>query len=151
MSATSKSIKYRPLMLTNYLCLLTMNICFYFVTGNVTRHHIFDIVGIIAFAGVVITFQYLYIRSGLWKLIHSKAIDLDERELQITHQALAKSYAWFTVICLAIMLIHAVLFRFLPDINLVITVPLVVSLIYLAHTLPAAVLAWTEPEKLHAD
>jgi len=128
----------------NYLCLLVMNICFYFVTGNSNQHYIFDIIGISAFAGVVVTFYYVYIRTGLWKLVHSRTDDLDERELQITHEALAISYAWFTVICLVIMFIHAVLFRFLPDVNFIITVPLVVSLIYLAHTLPAAFLVWNK-------
>jgi len=42
------------------------------------------------------------------------------------------------------MMAHAVLFSLVPDLDFAITMPLVASLIYLAHTLPGTVLAWTE-------
>ena len=123
-----------------------MNVCFYLVSENVDASHLVDAVGIGALVLVGITFRRVHKKTGLWKLTHTKTDSLDERQLQITHNALSQSYSWFTVICLVIMLVHAVFYRLVPGLNLVITVPLVGSLIYLAHTLPGSILAWTETE-----
>jgi peptidoglycan/LPS O-acetylase OafA/YrhL len=130
----------------NYLFLLIMNVCFYLVSEKVDMTHMVDAVGIGALVLVAITFRRLHKKTGLWKLTHAKTDQLDERQVQITHRALSQSYGWFTVICLVIMLVHAVLYRLVPGLNFVITVPLVGSLIYLAHTLPGSILAWTETE-----
>ncbi len=133
-------------LVVNYLCLFIMNVCFYFVYQQEGMNHLLDAVGIGAFALVAITFVRVHYRTGLWKLIHTKTAALDERQLQITHGALSRSYGWFAVICLVIMLVHAVVYRLALGVGFVITVPLVTSLIYLAHTLPASILAWTEME-----
>jgi hypothetical protein len=93
---------------------------------------------------VVLISLRLHGKTGLWKLTHARAESLDERELQLTHTALAHSYAWFTVVCLLLVLAHAVMYRLLPGAGFFISVPLAGSLIYLAHTLPGAVLAWRE-------
>ena len=132
--------------MVNYLCLLIMNAGFYIVDMNEDATHAVDVVGIAAFIVVVITFIPLHAKTGLWKLTHAKTENLDERQVQITHVALSQAYGWFTVICLVIMIGHALLFRFLPFLGVGITVPLVVSLFYLAHTLPGSILAWTETE-----
>ena len=133
-------------MVVNYLCLLIMNMCFYWVVEQSDASHVVDAVGLAALGVVVVTFIRVHARTGLWKLTHAKAETLDERQLQMTHQALGRSYAWFTVICLVIMLTHAAVYRLVPGLNFIITMPLVGSLIYLAHTLPGAILAWTETE-----
>jgi hypothetical protein len=133
-------------MAANYSLLLIMNLCFYMVIEERDTTHWVDAVGIASLLAVAITFVRLHGRSGLWRLTHAKTDTLDERQVQVTHLALRHAYGWFTVICLAIMLVHAVLYRLVPGLDLVITVPLAVSLIYLAHTLPGSVLAWTEME-----
>ena len=132
--------------MVNYLCLVIMNVCFYFVWIYRDITHAVDAAGIGALIVVVITFILVHWRTGLWQLTHSKSDALDERQLEITHNALKQSYSWFAVICLAIMLTHAVVYRLAPGLDFALSVPLVVSLIYLAHTLPGSVLAWTETE-----
>ena len=146
MNHETSRAKRRSWVIVNYLCLLIMNMCFYFMSQRSDMTQWVDVVGIAALIVVVISFIRAHTKTGLWKLVHAKTDTLDERQLQITHNALSQSYSWFTVICLLIMLVHAVLYRLVPGLNLVITVPLVGSLIYLAHTLPGSVLAWTETE-----
>ncbi|MHC4814635.1 MAG: hypothetical protein ACYTKC_01880 [Planctomycetota bacterium] len=138
--------KRRGTVVINYLCLVMMNVCYYFVWAYKDMTHVVDVVGIGALVVVGITFIRAHWKTGLWRLTHAKADALDERQLQITHTALSRSYAWFAVICLVIMLTHAVVYRLVPGLDFALSVPLVVSLIYLAHTLPGSVLAWTETE-----
>jgi len=92
---------------------------------------------------VVISFILVHLKTGLWKMIHMKSEDLDERELQVAHEALRHSYAWFTVITLGLVLVNILAaeagFGYIDSV-------LVVSLIYLAHTLPSSILAWTQRE-----
>ncbi len=142
MAALSKTTR-KTLVIVNYVFLVIMNGCFYLVSGNPDMTHLVDAVGLTALILVFITFFPLHWKTGFWKLTHARTAELDERELQLTHTALRYAYAWFTVTCLMIVLAHALLFR-LVDTSFVITVPLAGSLIYLAHTLPGSVLAWTE-------
>jgi hypothetical protein len=138
--------KRRIVVVLNYLCLIIMNVCFYFVYLDKDMSHAVDAVGLGALVLVVLTFIGVHTKTGLWKLTHAKTSALDERELQITHNALNLSYGLFTVISLAIILTHAVLYRLLQESGFVISVPLAGSLIYLAHTLPGSILAWTEKQ-----
>lgn len=134
----------RRLIVINYAALLLMNICFYLVTEYTAGNRIFDIIGLSAVIVIVITFVPVHLRTGFWRQVHAGAELLDERQLQVTHRSVAIAYAWFTVICLAIMLTNALLAHFISGMRFIITVPLVGSLIYLAHTLPSSILAWTE-------
>ncbi|MBU8870588.1 MAG: hypothetical protein KOO60_06980 [Gemmatimonadales bacterium] len=136
----------RGLVTANYLSLLIVNVCFVFVYQQRGASHLIDAAGITAFIFVIATFIPAHVQSGLWKLTHTATGMLDERELQITHNSLSRAYSGFTVICLAIMMVHAVLYGLVPSLDFVISMPLVSSLIYLAHTLPGSILAWTERE-----
>ena len=136
----------RTLVAVNFAALLLMNIAFYLVTIGKNASHLIDAVGIACLAIVAITFRTVHWKTGIWKLTHSKSSVLDERELSLTHRALSESYAWFTVICLAIMLVQSLVSRLSICPTFTITVPLVVSLIYLAHTLPGSIIAWTESD-----
>ncbi|HPQ40149.1 MAG TPA: hypothetical protein PLV45_07215 [bacterium] len=134
----------RRLVIINYTALLLMNVCFYLVTEYSIDHHVFDVIGLGSIIITIITFVPVHIRTGFWKQVHSDAESLDERQLQVTHQSVAQSYAWFTVICLIIILADALMARFTSGFRFIITVPLGGSLIYLAHSLPSSILAWTE-------
>ena len=146
MKPDSARQRRRSLVTVNYLFLVVMNVCFYVVYHYRDMTHLVDVLGLSALALVALTFYRVHAKSGLWKLTHSCTDDLDERELQQVHTALRYAYSIFTVLCLLILLAHAVLFRLVPTVTFVITVPLVGSLIYLAHTLPGSILAWTESE-----
>jgi hypothetical protein len=130
----------------NYFCLIVLNVFFYIAYLQSGCSHLVDLIGLSALAVTILTFIRVHLKTGLWRLTHSQSDRLDERELQITHDALSRCYGWFAVICLVIMLTHAVLDRLDWGPDFVITVPLVVSLMYLAHTLPGSFLAWSESE-----
>ncbi len=139
MNIESSIAKRSNIVLINYLCLTVMNVCFYFVWVYKDITHIIDAVGISALIVVVITFILVHWRTGFWHLTHAKASMLDERQLQITHNALRYSYSWFTVICLVIMMTHALVYRLVPGYGFALSMPLVASLIYLVHTLPGSI------------
>ena len=91
----------------------------------------------------LVSFLMLHVSTGLWRLAHSRADKLDERQIQVTHGALSRSYEIFTVICLLVMLFNAVIGDrgyYLFD------AVLPVSLLYFAHSLPSSVVAWKERE-----
>jgi len=136
----------RTLVAVNYAALLLMNIAFYLVTIGKNVSHIIDVVGIACLLTVGITFRTVHLKTGIWKLTHSKSSALDERELSLTHRALSESYAWFTIICLGIMLAQSFASRLSICPAFTLTIPLVVSLIYLAHTLPGSIISWTESD-----
>ena len=146
MTTGNSNPRRRGTVAVNYLSLVLMNVCFYFVWVRADMPLIVHAAVIGAFIVVVVTFILAYWRTGLWQLTHANSDVLDERELEITHDALSRSYSWFSVICLAIMMTHAVAYKMIPGLGFALSVPLVASLIYLAHTLPGAVLAWTETE-----
>lgn len=129
-------------VIVNYLCVAA--IALLVQTGDVVTWSIpLRLVGILAALVVgLITFIRVYWRTGLWKLAHASFKKLDERQVQVMYDSLSHSYAVFTIVCLVIVYLNALVERG--------PVPIVVagSLLYLAHTLPAAVVAWTEKEVL---
>ncbi|MBN1885124.1 MAG: hypothetical protein JW876_06335 [Candidatus Krumholzibacteriota bacterium] len=95
------------------------------------------------------SFVSLYGRTGLWRLVHAPGDRLDEREVQLTREALRYAYAVFTVIALVYLLLANIVSRFPllsfePKTRGSLGMIAVMGLLYLAHTLPAAVIAWRE-------
>jgi len=101
--------------------------------------NIFITTEIIAFIIFLISFSLTYLKTGLWRFTHKPLKTLDERELALTSKSLRYAYVIFTVIVLILLLSLAI---FSAKIDIV----LVVSLILLAHLLPASVIAWTEKD-----
>ena len=127
----------------NYAALLLMNIAFYFVYIGKNASHIYDAIGLISIIVVGVTFRSIHCKTGIWKLTHTKSKELDERELSLTHWALSQSYAWFAIICLVIMFAFSLSSRMNICPQYTISIPLVASLIYLSHTLPGSIIAWS--------
>lgn len=136
-------MKTRKLVALNYGALLLLNVMFY-LAWITDPSKIVDVVGMLCIPVVGLTFRPLFLKSGIWKLTHAKQDDLDEREIKVTQSALSESYGWFSVICLLIMLVQSIVSRMNICPKFTITVPLVASLIYFAHTLPGAFIAWRE-------
>lgn len=104
------------------------------------------VVTLLLVAVVVVTFIQTQVRTRLWNFVHARADRLDERELEVTHEALRRAYAIFTVTTLLLLLFFEVFF-FARDAMMprdLIRISFV-FLLYLAHTLPAAVIAWSAP------
>jgi hypothetical protein len=90
----------------------------------------------------LITFTRVFWRTRLWKITHAGFKGLDERQVQVVYGAIRNSYWIFAVVCLVILYVNAVLEKgHIP-------VLVAAAVLYLAHTLPAAAVAWTEKEIL---
>lgn len=138
-----KSQKARQLgVVVNYASLLFFLVLYY--AGFIGSWSIAIITGVFVFLGVACaSFVLVHISTGLWSLAHASTERLDERQIQITHGALGRSYALFSVICLFVMLFNAVTgYRG----HYMFDAVLPVSLLYFAHTLPSSVIAWKERE-----
>jgi hypothetical protein len=98
-----------------------------------------------ALALLVATFIGVYWRTRLWHLTHSSISRLDERQVGVVYESLRLSYTVFSLLCLVVLYVNAVAARG-P-----ISVLVAGGLLYLAHTLPAAFVAWTETEVLVSE
>ena len=131
----------RLLIAVNYLCVVL-----FLVLYAVGKYLGWSLPVAIALAAVVVillvSFILAHIKTHLWRLAHTKVENLDERQIQITHESLRYSYGIFTVISLAILLIISVISG--DDDSMLILI--FASLLYLAHTLPSSIIAWTERE-----
>ena len=102
-----------------------------------------NLVGILAAVAVlVVTFIGGFWRTGLWRLAHASFDNLDERQALVMYESLRRSYTVFALLCIVVLYVNAVAEQG--------HIPILVAagLLYLAHTLPAAVVAWTEKEVL---
>lgn len=79
-----------------------------------------------------------FIITKFWKMVHASSKDLDERETQVVLNAVRYAYAIFAIICLIIIYAFAITEKQPID------VLLAGGLLYLAHTLPAAIVGWKE-------
>ena len=100
----------------------------------------------------LVSFIIIYVKTRLWRFVHTKVDKLDERELQLTHESLRYAYAIFSVICLSYILVSSLLAPRLavnvltPDDYPSFGLIMMWVLLYLAHILPASIIAWTEKE-----
>lgn len=121
----------------NYTSLIAALIVFY--TG---KHLQWPVSLMILVLGAVAAFGYSFIRAfmrtGFWKMVHTAGRDLDEREMHVVLTALRYSYSAFTVLCLILIYAFAIAESRPMD------VILAGGLLYLAHTLPATIIGWTE-------
>lgn len=129
-------------VVVNYLCVVA--IVFLVHVGDIldwdVRLRLIGIAGTSALG--IVTFVRIYWRTRLWQLAHASFAKLDERQIQVMYESLRRSYQIFALLCLVVVYVNAVAERG--------HVPILVagSILYGAHTLPAAVLAWTEKEIL---
>ncbi len=133
-----KSIN-KSAVVINYVSVILMLVIFNAVHW-LGLNKIFLIVEFIPLIAIIISFNFAFKRSGLWKLVHRSQKKLDERELQLVYKAVKYSYTMFVIISLALILLFAVV-EGRPIDMLMAT-----SLIYLAHTLPAAVITFSGEE-----
>jgi hypothetical protein len=92
------------------------------------------------------SFYIIHIKSDIWKLTHKRTAQLDERELKLTQEALSKSYSLFTLICL--LAFYLILLAYKDPLNYSFAsfksqlALFAFLMIYVAHTLPGAFIAW---------
>ena len=119
-------------VLMNYLSLVFIVITFQYMR-NIEWSWMFVTSEVFFIVLFIISFYYSYAKTGTWSFVHRSLEKLDERELKILGKTSKLSYAIFTLVALAVMLILSVTEW---SINIVFTV----ALIYFAHILPASIL-----------
>jgi len=132
------SNKRNPIFI-NYFSVLMLLVIFYAVQ-MLDLNKLFICIEIIPITAIIISFNSAFKKNGLWKLVHTKPKKLDEREIQIVFRAVRISYSIFVILCLVLILLFAVAEGKPID------VLLTACLIYLAHTLPAAIIGWNGEE-----
>ena len=129
----------RSAVVINYISLILILVIFYAVQW-LGLNKLFIIIEILPLIAIIISFNFAFSKSGLWKLVHRSQKKMDEKELQIVYKAIKFSYSIFVIISLVLILLFAVA-EGRPIDTL-----LAASLIYLAHTLPAAVITFSGEE-----
>ncbi len=111
----------------------------FFFTGKYFQWPVYQIIIEIGFIAIFLfSFLKAFVKTKFWSMVHSSSKNLDEREMQVVLSALKYAYSIFTIICLVIIYGFATI-GFHP-----IDVVLAGGLLYLAHTLPAAIVGWNE-------
>lgn len=141
----SKSAR-RAGVVINYGCLVAVIAMFY-----VGKHDGWSMALSVGSAavllGVLVSFIIIHIKTKLWELVHTKHDNLDERQIQVTHESLRYSYSIFTIIILVALLAIALTSgrsNLFTDHSMLMVI--FAGLLYLAHTLPSSIIAWTEKE-----
>lgn len=131
--------KRRKMIIINYLSLIIFLVIYYL--GKYFNWPKPLVVGEIISIIILISSFYLgFIRTKLWKFVHVSENKLDERQILINLKALKYSYSIFVIICLLIIYSFAIADQGPLD------VLIAFCLLYLAHTLPAAICGWMEKE-----
>ena len=141
MSESLSMSKRRVLAIINYVCLFLLVILFY-----IGKYHGWGFI-IIAGLGATLlvnlaTFRILHLKTKLWKQVHSNADQLDERQMIRTLESVKLSYIIFSFLSLLVIFYISLMAGKHDSMIMLIYV----SLLYLAHTLPSSILAWTERE-----
>jgi len=114
-------------------------IVFFFYLGKIQEKPIVFFIGA-GFTVIVTIFSFIkvFVKTGLWKMVHSGNTELDEREMQVVLKALKYSYSVFVIFILLLIYGFALFNR--EPINII----LAACLLYIAHILPAIIIGWTE-------
>jgi hypothetical protein len=124
-------------VIVNYASLVAALVFFY--TGRYYQWSVTFISLTSVFATLfVISFIQAFIKTRFWKMVHTSYNNLDEREKQVVLNSLRYSYSIFAILCIVIMYVFAVV-NIRPF-----DVLLAATMLYLAHTLPGAIVGWRE-------
>ena len=139
MEQKNQTSRTRTFIVINYT-FLVLTILFFYVGKNINWPIIISVLEIIFLTITVLSFRTAFIKSGSWRLVHSSKENLDEREMQVVLGAIKKSYVLYTIITL--LIIYGIALAGQEYLNVVIAA----GLLYLAHTLPAAITGWHEKQ-----
>jgi hypothetical protein len=131
----------RAWVVASYISPVVFLICFSIVQQR-NFHPAAIVLGLISLATVFTSLVQLHVRTGLWRMVHRSFDELDERQIQVVLRALRYSYVTFAVLTLATLLLGLFVYRGNTSLGMFI----LWCLIYVAHTLPASLIAWTEKE-----
>jgi len=127
-------IRQRLNLVINYLSIILILVIFYVIKNSeISRFYLLlEIMPVIL---VIVSFSKVFGKTGFWKLAHPHKDELDERELLLVYKATSMSYGIFSSVALIVIYCYALFLKGPID------VVLAAALLYVAHTLPAAILA----------
>ncbi len=129
-----KKVTVRIMLAVNYLSLFSIVGLFHGL-NNAAASPYFYLWEILPIALLIWSFVIVFWKTGMWNIVHYDK-KLDERENAQVLEALRLAYSIFSILVLFVIYVVAVIDRS-P-----ITVIGAAGILYLAHTLPAAVLGW---------
>ena len=123
-------------IILNFLCLILIVLIYELVKSGILiqKYLLFEIAPVTL---LIITDIILFGKTKLWKFTHKPYDKLDEREMQLSNQSLRFSYSFFIILSLGLLYTYNLW-------GIKINVLLIASLLYMAHTLPAYFISWTE-------
>ena len=149
MSLSESKSKRRMCIILNYGFLLT-SVLFALIGESFGWSLLVKISFWVSVAICLLTLWSIHFKTGLWKLVHAKVDDLDEREIALTHNSLRYAYGIFSIIVLT-----TILYMIVFDMgSQILRFVVFWALLYLAHTLPSSIIGWTEyrvPAKSEED
>lgn len=131
----------RAYVVLNLASLCLLELLYYGWIANGIHHPVAGGLMVAGMISLVLSFLQGIWRTGLWSLTHAKVENLDERQVMVTREALRYSYVIFVPCSLLLMFAAAVAAN--HDYHIFDAV-LPAGLLYLAHVLPASILAWGE-------
>ncbi len=131
----SKHARQRWIIL-NYFSILLI-IGFFYLSLYFRKPALFFTGGAVGLVLVVVSYARVFFKTNLWKMVYKEKEYLDERQVQVFLQAMRQAYVVFVIV--AIVLIYG-----FSVIGESIHVVIGACLLYLAHTLPAAIVGWKE-------
>ncbi|MCB2212706.1 hypothetical protein KQI52_11385 [bacterium] len=139
--------RWRMTVLSNYLAVL-LGVILPLLAKATGSPWGWIVVFVVLVVTISITFRKAFKSTGLWTLTHAKPSTLDERELEQTHAALGVSYRWMLVVMIATMYLlilarQGSLGQWLGWVDSIASV-LAMAFLYVAHTLPAAIIGWNQ-------
>ena len=134
MEKQMKKVTVRIMLAVNYLSLFSVVGLFHGLNNAEASPYLY-LWELLPIALLIWSFVIVFWRSGMWNMVHYDK-KFDERENAQVLEALRLAYGIFSILVLLVIYVAAVIDRG-P-----ITVIGAAGLLYLAHTLPAAVLGW---------
>jgi len=140
---------YRTFYVVFNLAMLGLTVFFLMWAVIGENQILFILPGILTLGLLLWSTIKIYFRTGVWGFVHRKSEQMDERELAVARKSLQKAYSIFAVVVLSLIvfsLLSVTLFdsaAFIAE-NTGGMWIMVAALIYLAHSLPAAVIVLQE-------
>ena len=107
------------------------------------------ILSLVALVVCVLSLMSTYGRTGIWKLAHADASELDERQIQVTHASFRQSYRVFAAVAMLLLWVIVLSVRFSVFTltfrgHYSFGLAIAILLNYLVNVLPSSFLAWHE-------